>query len=212
MNKQKPYLVGVSGGSASGKTYLLNQLMRKIPAHNITLISQDNYYREFHHQKKKPDGNVNFDHPDALDLDKFVNDLNKLTRGETVTLKEYTFNNPDKKPQDLIYKPAPIILAEGLFIFYKPELYDLLDLKVFVDAEEHIKLSRRILRDYSERGYQLEEILKQYEQDVIPMYNKYVKPYKEACDLIIPNNYHMDKAIEVLYDHIMLKGGNTIAP
>jgi len=205
MNRTHPYLVGVSGGSASGKTYLLRQLMKKIPPESITLISQDNYYRDIQSQKKKADGTINFDHPDSIDMDQFVSDLHKLRNGETLILKEYTFNNPKILPKDITYLPAPIILVEGLFIFYKTELFNTLDLKVFVDAEEHIKLSRRIIRDYSERGYSLEEILRQYEQDVIPMYNQYVRPYKETCDLIIPNNLHMDKAIEVMYDHLMLR-------
>jgi uridine kinase len=205
MQKNKPYFVGVSGGSASGKTYLLNQLMKRIPESQITLISQDNYYKVLEQQTRKPDGTVNFDHPDAIDLVKFTQDLQQLMEGQSLTIQEYTFNNPLLTPKMLTYHPAPIILVEGLFIFYKTELFDLLNLKVFVDAEEHIKLSRRIVRDYSERGYKLEEILKQYEQDVIPMYNKFVKPYKESCDIIIPNNYHMDKAIEVLLDHLQIK-------
>lgn len=207
MVENKPYLVGVSGGSASGKTYLLNQLMKRIPEQLITLISQDNYYKDLEFQDRKPDGTVNFDHPDAIDLNKFVQDLQILIGGQSVTIREYTFNNPDLLPKMLTYVPSRIILVEGLFIFHKPELLNLLNLKIFVDAEEHIKLSRRIIRDYSERGYQLEEILKQYEQDVIPMYNKFVRPYKESCDVIIPNNYHMDKAIEVLLDHLLVKSG-----
>lgn len=207
MNTQKPYLIGVSGGSASGKTYLLKQLLHLIPKERITLISQDNYYKKLDDQKRKPDGRVNFDHPDSIDLDKFSNDLSRVMKGESVKLLEYTFNNPKIVPKEIEYRPAPIILAEGLFIFYKKELAEQLDLKVFVDADEHIKLSRRIIRDFSERGYSLDEILKQYEEDVIPMYNQFVKPYKETCDIIVPNNKHMEKAIEVIYNHLMLKSG-----
>lgn len=207
MTENKPYLVGVSGGSASGKTYLLNQLLKRIPERFITLISQDNYYKDLELQDRKPDGTVNFDHPDSIDLNKFVKDLELLIQGHSVSIREYTFNNPAITPKIITYLPSRIILVEGLFIFYKPELFDLLNLKIFVDAEEHIKLSRRIIRDYSERGYQLEEILKQYEQDVIPMYNKFVRPFKESCDVIIPNNHHMDKAIEVLLDHLQIKSG-----
>jgi uridine kinase len=201
----KPYIIGVSGGSASGKTYLLNQLLNNIPASEITLVSQDNYYHEFQFQKKKDDGTVNFDHPDALDLDRFSRDIHTLLHGHSVTLKEYTFNNPNKIPKMITYLPTKIIVLEGLFIFYLPELNQIIDLKIFVDAEEHIKLSRRILRDHSERGYQLQEILRQYQEDVVPMYNLYVKPGKEICDIIIPNNQHMDKAIEILLDHLRIK-------
>jgi uridine kinase len=205
MSDKKPYLVGVSGGSASGKTYLLHQLMRRIPSEQITLISQDNYYKDLEFQNLKEDGTVNFDHPDALDLIQFTKDIRRLLNGESITIREYTFNNPRAVPVMLTYHPSPIIVVEGLFIYYKPEMRNLLDLKVFVDADEHIKLSRRILRDYAERGYRVEDILAQYEKDVIPMYNMFVKPHKDSCDLIIPNNYHMGKAIEVLLDHLMVK-------
>lgn len=198
----KPYLVGVSGGSASGKTYLLRQLLQKTIPGQITLISQDNYYKDLENQTRQPDGSINFDHPDAIDLNRFVADLESLVKGEAIQIREYTFNNPNRTPKILTYNPAPILLVEGLFIFHKPELAGMLDLKVFVDALEHIKLSRRILRDHSERGYGLEDILKQYRQDVIPMYNRFVLPHKDNCDMIIPNNHHMDKAIEVLLDHL----------
>jgi uridine kinase len=209
MQSVKPYFVGVSGGSASGKTYLLNQIMKRIPENQITLISQDNYYKKLEHQSRKSDGTVNFDHPDSIDLDKFTNDLQLLMEGKSFSIEEYTFNNPTITPRMLTYHPAPIVLVEGLFIFYQSNLFDLLNLKVFVDADEHIKLSRRIIRDYSERGYGLEEILKQYELDVIPMYNKFVRPYKESCDLIIPNNHHMNKALEVLLDHLQIRAAQN---
>jgi uridine kinase len=205
MSDKKPYLLGVSGGSASGKTYLLKQLMNRLPSHQVTLISQDNYYKDLEFQTLNDEGRINFDHPDALDLDRFIGDIEKLIAGQTIQIREYTFNNPNVVPAILTYKPSPIIVIEGLFIYYRPELRNLLNLKVFVDADEHIKLSRRILRDYAERGYRVEDILAQYEKDVIPMYNTFVKPFKDTCDLIIPNNHHMEKAIDVLLDHLTLR-------
>lgn len=198
----KPYFIGISGGSASGKTYLLKQLLDRYSRDQLTLISQDNYYLPREKQKRDASGDINFDHPDAVDLDALVVDLQKLSRGETITLNEYTFGNLNAVPKQIVYAPSPIMLVEGLFVFYKQAIAEQLDLKLFVDAEEHIKLSRRIRRDFEERGYDVEEVLSRYEAHVIPMYKKFVAPYKEQCDLIIPNNFHMQKAVKVIMDHV----------
>lgn len=201
MNPNQPYLVGVSGGSASGKTYLLTQLLEAFPSDQITLISQDNYYRPFEEQEKAPDGSVNFDHPKALDLDQFAKDLKRVINGETIEVTEYLFNNPNKTPRIFTYRPTPIIIVEGLFVFYHQPTSDLLNLKIFVDADEHIKLSRRIIRDAEERGYPLEEVLEMYTDYVMPMYKKFIEPFKWDCDLIFHNNSHINMAIRVLIDH-----------
>ena len=196
------YIIGISGGSASGKTFLLNQLCKYFEPEKITIISQDNYYKKLEAQVKNEAGEVNFDHPDSVDLEKFAHDISRLIRNETVILEEYTFNNPDKKPEIITYKPSKILIVEGLFVFHDQRIASLLDLKVFVDADEHIKLSRRIRRDYEERGYGLDEVLGMYESYVIPMYKQYVAPYKFDCDLILHNNKHMNNAIQVLIDHL----------
>ena len=198
----KPYFIGVSGGSASGKTFFLQHLINKYPKEKLTLISQDNYYKPHEEQKRDANGEINFDHPDSVNLDSLVKDLQRLTKGETIVLKEYTFGNGNKEAKEIAYAPAPIMLIEGLFVFYKKEIAEQLDLKIFVEADEHIKLSRRIKRDYEERGYGLTEVLKMYENHVIPMYKQYVAPYKEQCDLIIPNNLHMERAMRVICDHV----------
>lgn len=197
-----PYLVGISGGSASGKTFLLKKLMERYPAGQITLISQDNYYQPIDLCPKNEEGEVNFDHPDALDLVSFARDIHRLYEGETVKLMEYTFNNPDIVPKELVYSPSPLILVEGLFVFTHPDVARQLNLKIFVDADEHIRLSRRIRRDYAERGYSLDEVLDYYEKFVAPMYRKYIEPYKYECDLILPNNLKIDKAVEVVMHHL----------
>lgn len=200
--KTKPYLVGISGGSASGKTFLLRKLMERYPSQQITLISQDNYYRPYKDLPTNEDGEVNFDHPDALDLDQFARDIARLNRGEEVRLMEYTFNNPNIIPKELVYKPSALILVEGLFVFTHPEVAKQLNLKIFVDADEHIRLSRRIRRDFAERGYSLDEVLVYYEKFVVPMYRKYIEPFKYECDLILPNNLAIDKAVEVVMHHL----------
>ena len=202
MSNQKPYFMGISGGSASGKTYLLRHILERYPSEKLTLISSDNYYRSRDELPRDPDGEINFDHPDALDLDRLAADLNRISQGETVTIQEYTYNNPEIVPKMLHYRPSPIILVEGLFVFYHPGVSGLLDLKIFVDADEHIRLSRRIRRDAAERGYQLDEVLDYYSKYVAPMYHKFIEPYKYECDLVLPNNQHMDRAVGVLENHL----------
>ena len=199
---KKPYIVGICGGSASGKTFLLNQLREQLKDLTIGEVSQDNYYKPLEDQVKTPEGLVNFDHPDSLLLEELYVDMDQLIQGKSITREEYTFNNPIATASMLKIDPSPVIILEGLFIYHLPELRRLIDLKVFVEAEEHIKLARRLRRDISERGYSLESILTDYTKFVAPMYERYVEPTKRECDLIIPNNRHMYKAINVLVNHV----------
>lgn len=199
---KKPYIVGICGGSASGKTFLLNQLREQLKGYEISEVSQDNYYKPLEDQVKTPEGLVNFDHPDSILLDELFKDMSQLMQGISISRKEYTFNNPYAVPEELTIAPSSVVILEGLFIYHLPELAKLIDLKVFIEAEEHIKLARRLTRDISERGYSLESILTDYTKFVAPMYEKYVSPTKRNCDLIIPNNSHMYKAINVLVNHI----------
>ena len=202
MNSISPYFLGISGGSASGKTYLLKRLLKKYDPGVITLISIDNYYIAREHLPRDKDGEINYDHPSAVNLEQLAKDLDRIAAGETVSMPEYTFNNPDVEPKTISYAPAPIILIEGLFVFYHPSVMGRLDLRVFVEAEDHIRLARRIKRDGKERGYPVDEVLDMYLKFVAPMYRKYVEPFKHDCDIIIPNNDHMENAVDVLAHHL----------
>ncbi|WP_162051717.1 uridine kinase family protein [Pontibacter pamirensis] len=195
---QKPFIVGITGGSASGKTTFLNQLLTSFSPENICLISQDNYYKSREFQTKDLNGIVNFDLPSCIDDEAYAHDIVKLSKGETVHRTEYTFNNPNVVPKQLEFKPAPIVVVEGIFVFYFEEIAKLLDLKVFIDAKEYIKLQRRIVRDRIERGYDLEDVLYRYTHHVAPTYEKYIKPYKNDADIVIPNNEHFERGLEVL--------------
>jgi uridine kinase len=204
---QKPFLVGITGGSASGKTLFIKQLLEAFPAEKICLLSQDNYYRERHLQPKDSKGISNFDMPESIDLDAFAHDVARLHSGETITLKEYTYNNPNIVPKMLEFRPAPVMVVEGIFVFYREDLRNQFDLKVFIDAEEHIKLSRRIRRDGVERGYDMDDVLYRYEHHVAPTYDRYIRPFKSEADLIIPNNHSFEKALDVLVNFFSLKAG-----
>ncbi len=198
MIDKKPYIIGITGGSASGKTLFLTRLMTDFKDSEICLISQDNYYLPRHEQPVDENGVSNFDLPESIDFEAYARDIGKLRDGKTVIRKEYTFNNPNAIPAQLEFKPAPVIVVEGIFVLYFSVISDLLDLKIFIEAKDHIKLKRRIIRDKVERGYDLDDVLYRYEKHVIPTYEKYIAPYKHDSDVIIPNNSNFDAALDVM--------------
>ena len=170
----QPYIVGITGGSASGKTFFLHSLLSRFTKDEICLISQDNYYRPLHEQVRDANGVVNFDLPESINFQLYARHITDLRHSRVVTMPEYTFNNPLLTPRLLTFQPSPIVVVEGIFVFHFPEIADLLDLKVFIDAKEHIKLKRRIVRDQEERNLTLEEVLYQYEMHVVPTFEKYI--------------------------------------
>lgn len=194
----RPYIVGITGGSASGKTVFLRSLINAFSPEEISLVSQDNYYKPRHEQPVDENGIYNFDTPQSIDFELYASHIKDLRSGRQVIKQEYTFNNPQAIPKMLTFQPAPVIVVEGIFVFYFPEIAHLLDLKVFIDAAEHIKLKRRIVRDKDERGYDLEDVLYRYEKHVMPTYEKYIAPFKSDADIIIPNNLHFEKALDML--------------
>jgi len=192
------YTIGITGGSGSGKTYLIENLSKQFKPDEICLISQDNYYRKREEQLTDEKGVKNFDLPAAIDNERFFDDLVKLKNGEEIQKPEYTFNNPNAIPKTIVLKPAPIIIVEGIFVQYFNEIENELDLKIFIEAKDHVKLSRRIRRDNEQRGYDLDDVLYRYQYHVMPVYEKYIEPLKHSADLVIPNNSHFDRAIDVL--------------
>jgi uridine kinase len=204
---KKPFIVGITGGSASGKTLFLERLLSSFELDEVCLISQDNYYKPRHLQPIDAQGVHNFDTPHSIDFEQYAEDIRKIQAGETVYREEYTFNNAAKKPKMLSFKSAPVVVVEGIFVLYYPELAELLDLKIFIDAKDHIKLKRRIIRDKVERGYDLDDVLYRYEMHVMPTYEKYIKPFKNEADLIVPNNSNFDRALDVIRNYLRAKTG-----
>ena len=199
---QKPFLVGITGGSASGKTTLLRQLVSAFTPEELCLVSQDNYYRPLAEQRTDVNGVVNFDIPESINDVEFARDMRALHRGEIVQRPEYTFNSADRVPALLTFRPAPVIVLEGLFVFHFPEIAAELDLKVFVEAQEHVKLHRRIRRDNVERGYDLDDVMYRYLHHVAPSFDRYIKPYQHEADIIIPNNLHYERGLNVLIGYL----------
>lgn len=200
-----PYIIGITGGSGSGKTRFLNSLLDQFSSDQVCLVSQDNYYKERDDQPTDENGIKNFDLPDSIDFEAYKNDILALKAGKLVKRLEYTFNNPDSTPKEIELKPAPVMVVEGIFVLYYKEIADVLDLKVFIEAKDYIKLKRRIIRDDIERGYDLNDVLYRYEHHVMPTYDKYIKPYKLDADIIIPNHTNFTEALGVMSSFIQSK-------
>jgi uridine kinase len=194
----KPYIIGITGGSGSGKTTFLQQLRSFFSEEKICVLSSDNYYRPSEQQELDALGIPNYDLPGSIYKEEFAEDINRLIKGDTVIRKEYTFNNPDRVAETLVFKPAKILILEGIFVFHFPEIAHLIDLKVFLYTNESTALSRRIRRDRIERNYPLEDVLYRYEKHVLPTYRKYIEPIKEDADIIINNNLNFEKGLAVL--------------
>jgi len=185
----KPFVIGIAGGSGSGKTFFLKCFLEYFTEDEVCLVSQDDYYIPVAHNLTKEENKLyNFDLPSTIDRDSFEEDIARLMNGETILKKEYTFNNPDIVPKLLEIKPAPILIVEGLFIFHFEKIASVLDLKIFIEADDQIALRRRIHRDAIERGYSHDDVVYKWINHVVPAYNEYLLPYRDECDQVIINN------------------------
>jgi len=203
VTEEKPYIVGISGGSASGKTSFLKKLKEILPIGSTCIVSQDNYYKPIDEQTKDSNNQVNYDLPTSINREAFFQDMTMLADGKEIKREEYTFNNMSKEARIILMKPAPLLIMEGLFIFHYTEISDALDLKIYIDSEESIKLKRRLKRDKDERGYPEDTVMYQWENHVMPAYRAYLRPYKQHADIIVSNNHSYEKGLEVVSDHLI---------
>lgn len=197
-----PYLIGITGGSASGKTSFLLALKEKFRTSQVCVISLDNYYKPLHQQPRDINDQPNFDIPESIDVEAFIHDLDKLKLGEAYERQEYTFNNSNTEPKIIIHQPAPIIIVEGLFIFYIQSVFDKLDLRLFVDAHHDIKWERRLRRDVTERNISEETVKYQWENHVMPSYREYLEPYIQNADVVILNNHNFERSLQMVVNHL----------
>lgn len=195
---KRPFIIGITGGSGSGKTSFVNLLKEKFNTKQICFISQDDYYRPREKQQVDEHGIKNFDLPKSIDKKAFYQDIKHLVDGKIVRRQEYVFNNELATPKILTFRPAPILFVEGIFVFHFKKIRNLLDLKIFLHAKENLKVIRRIKRDKMERNYPIEDVLYRYQHHVLPTFEKYIKPYKEEADVIINNNEQFENGLNVL--------------
>lgn len=199
---QQPFLIGLTGVSGSGKTTFLNRLKETFGAEALCVVSQDNYYKPKEEQIIDNQGVVNFDLPTSIDRQAFYHDVLRLLNGHVVQREEYTFNNAERAPKMLTFEPKPIVLIEGIFIYYYQEIKDLLDLKLFLNVKATTALTRRIKRDRLERNYPLEDVLYRYQHHVLPTYERCIKPFEEEADIIVNNYHNFDRGLEVVVAYL----------
>ena len=206
---EKPFIVGITGGSGSGKTTFLKAIEDKFSKDEICIVSQDEYYRPREEQFVDENGVQNFDLPTSIDDVKFARDLKNLINGETVNKKEYTFNNNLAEAKMLTFTPTKVIIVEGIFIFHYPVIAQMLDFKIFIDARDDLKIIRRIRRDRLERNYPLDDVLYRYQYHVTPAYERYIKPYKADANVIINNHSNFQSAIDMVVAFLDYKLTNS---
>ncbi|WP_304066013.1 uridine kinase family protein [Pedobacter glucosidilyticus] len=198
----KPFVIGVAGGSGSGKTFFLNCFLNHFTPEEVCLVSQDDYYIPVGDLSAEENKLYNFDLPSCIDIEAFERDINSLLNFQTVYKKEYTFNNSSAVPKILEIKPAPILIIEGLFIYHYPSVDPLFDYRIFIDAATEIALERRLNRDLIERGYSEDDVMYKWENHVMPAYQEYLLPHRNRCDKIADNSTNELRNILDLTDEI----------
>ncbi len=194
-------VIGVSGGSASGKTTVANRIKEAFKD-SVELLSHDFYYLPYHELPLEDRDNLNFDHPNAFDTKRLIEDIKKLKQYLPVERPVYSYTLNDRLPETVTVSPSKVIIVEGFLIYENAELRELMDIKVFVDTDADERLIRRIIRDVNERGRSLESVITQYTNTVKPMHELFVEPYKKYADIIIPRGGMNDVAIEMLIHRI----------
>jgi uridine kinase len=211
MNIIKPYVIGVAGGSGSGKTFFLNCFLNHFSPEEICLVSQDDYYIRVENLTQEENKLHNFDLPSCIDIRQFEKDIFSLLNGETVYKQEYTFNNSNSAPKTLEIKPAPILIIEGLFIYHYENINPLFDYRMFIDANTEVALERRLNRDLIERGYPEDDVKYKWNNHVLPAYRQYLLPHRSNCDKIIDNSTNELRNILDLTDDISKDLRNRLA-
>ena len=198
----QPFLLGVAGGTGSGKTTVARSILDSVGKERISLIEQDSYYRDIDWQSDAELLHHNFDHPAALDNDLMVSHLAALKAGHAVEVPVYDFVRHRRTPRTRRVEPQPVILVEGILIYVEASLRELLDFKIYVDTDADIRLIRRLGRDMSERGRTVETVLRQYMETVRPMHLEFVEPSKRWADVIIPEGGENRVALEMVVARI----------
>ena len=206
---RETFVIGVAGGTASGKTTVCDKIIQELHDHRVVLISQDSYYRGLTEDEKKNVSAYNFDHPDAIDSMQLQNDIIALKQGKTIHVPVYDFKTHSRMQDEVrVVNPADVVIVEGILVLQFEKIRELLNMKIFVDTDDDVRLARRIQRDTQERGRDVSGVIKQYTTFVKPMFDAHVLPSKKFADIIIPwakgNNY---VAIDLIVQHIRSKLG-----
>ena len=195
-------LVGVAGGSGSGKTTVARSIVESLPTEHVTAIEHDAYYRDLRHLPYEERARINFDHPDSLDNDLFCAHLDELRAGRGVDRPQYDFATHLRDPRSVRLEPSPIVVVEGILVLALPAIRERLDVKLFVDTDPDIRLMRRVRRDIEQRGRTFAQIRQQYYESVRPMHLAFVEPSKRFADVIIPEGGQNRVARDMILSHL----------
>lgn len=195
---KKPLVIGIAGGTGSGKSTVARAIIDSVPEENVAVIEQDCYYKDQSHLPQEERVNVNYDHPLAFDTDLMIEHVEKLLNGQAIEKPQYDFTVHNRKKQTVKVEPRDIILLEGILILDSPRLRELMDIKIFVDTDADVRIIRRILRDIKDRGRSLESVISQYLNIVKPAHNEFCEPTKRYADIIIPEGGYNRVAVDIV--------------
>ncbi len=195
---EKGILIGIAGGSGSGKTLVAKNIYSELGSDKVVRICQDSYYNDLSHLSQEERNATNFDHPDAIDTRLMISQVTDLLEGKTIKQPIYDFITHTRTQDYTLIGPHTIIVLEGILILYNPELRQLMDIKIYVDTDTDIRLIRRLRRDIQERGRTMESVIQQYEKSVRPMHLQFVEPSKRYADLIVPEGGYNKVAIDLI--------------
>lgn len=191
-------IIGICGGTGSGKTTIARAIVEAVGEKKVVLVEQDSYYRNLSDMPLDERHQANFDHPDSLDSDMLVNHILRLKQGLSAEMPLYDFKTHTRSDKIEIIEPKPVVIVEGILIFAEPRVLDLLDVRIYVDTPDDIRLMRRLKRDFTERGRSFERTLEQYERTIRPMHFEFVEPSKRHADIIIPEGGQIGVSVEIL--------------
>jgi uridine kinase len=191
-------IIGIAGGTGCGKTTVVNQILNELPEKEVGVISQDSYYNDTTHLSYEERININFDHPRSIDFELLETHLKELKIGNAIHQPVYSFVKHNRTGDTITTHPRKVMIVEGILILAHPKLRDMFDIKIFVHADTDERLIRRLKRDITERGRDLNEVLTRYQNTLKPMHEQFIEPTKEYADIIIPNNKHNTVAIDIL--------------
>ncbi len=195
-------IIGICGGTGSGKTTVASKILEVIDSDSVVLLQQDNYYKELAHLPVEERARQNFDHPDSLDMELFVEHLRSLKNGKAIDRPVYDFTIHTRSRKTVRVEPKPVVIVEGILIFDNKPLRDLMDIKIFVDTDADLRFIRRLHRDITERARTVESVINQYLQTVRPMHLEFVEPSKRYADVIIPEGGFNQVGIDLLTEKI----------
>lgn len=191
-------IIGIAGGTGSGKTTVVHQIMNELPETEVGIISQDSYYKENHNLSFEERSLINFDHPRAIDFELLVAHLNELKAGNNINQPVYSFVTHNRTDDTVFTHPRKVMIVEGILILANAELRELFDVKIYVHADSDERLIRRLRRDIAERGRDMDEVLSRYQTTLKPMHEQFIEPTKAFADIIIPNDKYNTVAIDVV--------------